>query len=51
MHNVYRTRQGDDDELLFEVETEQQAQEEVNRVNEILLRHNILPNASSAYYV
>lgn len=51
MYNVYRTRQGDDDELLFEVETEQQAQEEVNRVNEILSRHNILPNVSSAYYV
>lgn len=51
MYNVYRTRQGDDDELLFEVETEQQAQEEVNRVNEILSRRNILPNVSSAYYV
>jgi hypothetical protein len=51
MHNVYRTRQGDDDELLFEVETEQQAQQEVDRVNQVLARHNIPPHVSSAYYV
>jgi hypothetical protein len=51
MYNVYRTRQGDDDELLFEVETEQLAQQEVERVNEILARHNIAPSVSSAYYI
>ena len=51
MHNVYRTRQGDDDELLFEVENEQRAQQEVERINEILVRNDIPPNVSSAYYV
>jgi len=51
MYNVYRTRQGEDDELLFEMETEELAKQEVDRVNEILTRHNIPPSVSFAYYV
>jgi hypothetical protein len=51
MYNVYRTRQGEDDELLFEVETEDMAKERVDHVNAVLVRNNIPPNVSSAYYV